>query len=353
MISTVLTRDLGITHPVVSAGMARVSQADLVIAVSEAGGIGCLGGVSFLPDQLRTEIDRIKAGTDRPYAVNLLLPDSLTTDDEASWAPVRRLWASLPEDERRKLAGVQALLTPGAVAQQAEIVLEAAPPVVVLTFATPAWFVAECRARGILVFALVGSVGKAREAALAGVDYIVAQGSEGGGHTGYASTLTLVPAVIDAVKQPVLAAGGIADGRGLAAVLSLGAAGAWVGTRFIASNEAYGHDAFKRRVVEGQLNQITITRAYTGKPLRAFRNAWTEEWDGKAGDVVAFPGQYAVAGTLVETGYQDGDLDRGMMPAGQAVQLVDGIQPAGSIVENMVAEAERILCRLAGETSGE
>ncbi|WP_190813039.1 NAD(P)H-dependent flavin oxidoreductase [Saccharopolyspora pogona] len=347
MIRTELTRRLGIRHPVVSAGMARVSQAELVVAVTEAGGMGCLGGVSFMPDQLHSEIQKIKAGTANPYAVNLLLPDSLTTEDEAQWEPVRRLWGSLPEQDRAMLAGVEALLTPGAVAKQVDVVLDAAPPAVVLTFATPAWFIDECRARGILVLALVGSIGKAKEAAQDGVDFIVAQGSEGGGHTGYASTLALVPGVVDAVEQPVLAAGGIADGRGLAAALSLGAAGAWVGTRFIASPEAYGHEAFKRRVVEGRLNQTTLTRAYTGKPLRAFRNNWTEQWEDKAGEVAPFPQQYAVAGTLVETGYQDGDLERGMMPAGQAIQIIDQILPAGTIVTNMVAEAEQILRHLA------
>lgn len=351
MISTALTQRLGITHPVVSAGMARVSQADLVVAVSRAGGMGCLGGVSFMPDLLRSEIEKIKAGTGNPFAVNLLLPDSLTTEDEAEWEPVRRLWTSLPEQDRTKLGGVEAFLTPGAVAEQAEVVLEAAPPVVVLTFATPAWFIEECRRRGILVFALVGSVGKAVEASRAGVDFIVAQGSEGGGHTGYASTLALVPGVVDAVDRPVLAAGGIADGRGLAAALSLGAAGAWVGTRFIASTEAYGHDAFKQRVIDGKLNQTTLSRAYTGKPLRTFRNAWTEEWESRTGDVATFPQQYAVAGTRVETGYQDGDLEQGMMPAGQAVQIIGEILPAGEIVQNMVTEAERILRRLGGAVS--
>lgn len=348
MIRTALTDLLGIDHPVCSAGMARVAQAELVVAVSKAGGLGCLGGVSYLPDELRTEIEKIKAGTDRPYAVNLLLPDSLTTEDQAQWAPVRELWASLTDAERTKLAGVEALLTPGAVAKQVEVVLAARPDVVVLTFATPDWFIAECRSRGIKVAALVGSVGKAREASSAGVDLIVAQGSEAGGHTGYASTMTLVPAVIDEVDQPVLAAGGIADGRGLAAALALGAAGVWVGTRFIASPEAYGHDAFKKRVLHGTFKDTTITHAYSGKRMRAFANDWTTRWAAGAERPEAFPGQYAVAGTRVETGYQDGDLQFGMMPAGQAIQLVHELRPAGEIVTGMVDEAEEILGRLAG-----
>jgi len=349
MIRTAFTDALGVTHPVCSAGMARVAQADLVGAVSNAGGFGCLGGVSFMPALLKAEIAKIKSITDRPFAVNLLLPSSLTTEDEEHWAPVRELWGKLPQNERHKLAGIEPLLTPGAVGDQVDVVLEARPAAVVLTFATPDWFIQECRARDIKVIALVGSIGKAREANAAGVDVIVAQGSEAGGHTGYASTLTLVPGVIDVVDVPVLAAGGIADGRGLAASLALGAAGVWVGTRFIASTESYGHAAFKRRVVEHELKDVTLTRAYTGKPLRAFRNTWTAEWESRTAEIADFPSQYAVAGVRVETGYQDGDLEFGMMPAGQAIQLIHESRPAGDIVQSMVDEAEAILGRLQGQ----
>lgn len=347
MIATTLTDLLGIQHPICSAGMARVAQADLVVAVSNAGGLGCLGGVSFMPSELREEIAKIKGGTDRPFAVNLLLPESLTSEDEQQWAPVRELWSSLDDAERSKLAGVEALLTRGAVAQQVEVVLEASPAAVVLTFATPDWFISECKERGIKVFALVGSVGKAREASAAGVDVIVAQGTEAGGHTGYASTMTLVPAVIDVVDQPVLAAGGIADGRGLAAALCLGAAGVWVGTRFIASPEAYGHEVFKKRVVEGTFKDTTITHSYSGKRMRAFTNEWTDRWSSEDRVPVGFPGQYAVAGVNVETGYQDGDLRFGMMPVGQTTQLVHAITPAAEIVTSMASTAETILDRLA------
>jgi enoyl-[acyl-carrier protein] reductase II len=347
VITTPLTETFGIDYPICSAGMARVAQADLVVAVSNAGGLGCLGGVSFMPDKLRAEIADIRARTDRPFAVNLLLPDSLTSEDEAQWGPVRELWNGLAAQDRDKLAGVEALLTPGAVAGQVEVVLDAAPDAVVLTFATPDWFIEECRARGIKVIALVGSLGKAVEAAAAGVDFIVAQGYEAGGHTGYVSTLTLVPAIIDAVQQPVLAAGGIVDGRGLAAALSLGAAGVWVGTRFIASPEAYGHDSFKQRVLAGKAKDTTITFSYSGKRMRAFANDWTRRWETSDEQPTGFPGQYAVASTRVETGYQDGDLETGMMPVGQGVELVHEITPAGDIVRDMATEAEKILRDLA------
>lgn len=348
MIRTALTDLVGIEYPICSAGMARVSQADLTVAVSNAGGLGCLGGVSYMPDDLRAELAQIKARTDKPFAVNLLLPDSLTSEDEAQWAPVRKLWDSMADADRDKMRGVEALLTPGAVAKQVEIVLDARPDVVVLTFAYPDWFIAECRDRGIKLMALAGSLGAAKQAADAGIDLIVAQGTEAGGHTGYVSTMTLVPAVIDAISTPVIAAGGIADARGLAAALSLGAQGAWVGTRFIASPEAYGSDVFKQRVVDGTFQDTTITFSYSGKRMRAFANEWTERWTGGKDEASGFPTQYAVAGTRVETGYQDGDLAEGMMPVGQTLGLVHEVTPAAEIVRSMGDGAEEILRGLVG-----
>lgn len=343
---TRITELLGIDHPVLSAGMARVSQADLVVAVSNAGGMGCLGGVSFMPEALQAEIRNIKSRCDKPYAVNLLLPDVLTSQEDSSWAPVRELWERLSPDDRTKLKGVEALLTQGAVKDQVEVVMDEAPPVVILTFATPKEFINQCHDKGIKVGALTGSIGGARKAVEAGADFIIGQGTEGGGHTGHVGTLALIPGIVDAVSIPVLAAGGITDGRGLAAALSLGAAGVWVGTRFIASDEAYGHDAFKHRVISGQSRDTVLTQSYTGKPLRAFRNHWTNEWEKRKDEIKGFPGQYAVAGPLVETGYQDGDLHQGMMPAGQGIQTVNQILPAGQIVTDMVSEAEAILQRL-------
>ena len=249
MLRTALTDGLGIDHPVLSAGMARVSQADLVVAVSEAGGMGCLGGVSYLPDALRAEIRAIRARTtDKPFAVDLVVPEVLLASEEEDWKPVRELWERLSPEERTKLKGVEAMLTSGAVQGQIEVILEERPPVLALTFNVPKYIVDACHERGMQVIALSGSVGRSVAAQEAGVDYIVAQGTEGGGHTGYVGTLALIPAVVDAVSTPVVAAGGIVDGRGLAAALCLGAAGVWCGTRFIASDEAYGHDAYKQRV---------------------------------------------------------------------------------------------------------
>jgi NAD(P)H-dependent flavin oxidoreductase YrpB (nitropropane dioxygenase family) len=347
MLRTVLTDGLGIDHPVLSAGMARVSQADLVVAVSEAGGMGCLGGVSYMPDALRAEISEIRARTDKPFAVDLVVPEMLLGDEREEWRPVRELWERLSPEDQVTLKGVEAMLTPGAVQDQIEVILEERPPVLALTFDVPRHVVDACHDRGIRVIALSGSVRRSVAAAEAGVDYVVAQGTEGGGHTGYVGTMALIPAVVEAISIPVLAAGGIVDGRGLAAALCLGAAGVWCGTRFIASDEAYGHDAYKQRILDAAAKDTVLSKAYTGKNLRALGNAWTARWAAGEHEVVGFPGQYAAAGVRVESAYQDGECSEGMMPAGQGVGLVRTIMPAGEIVREMVADAERVLGALA------
>jgi enoyl-[acyl-carrier protein] reductase II len=245
------------------------------------------------------------------------------------------------------LRGVEPLVTPGTVEGQVEVVLAARPAAVVLTFDVPDWFVAACHERDIAVMALVGSVGRAEQADVAGVDFVIAQGTEGGGHTGHVSTMVLLPAVVDAVSRPVLAAGGIVDGRTFAAARCLGAEGAWMGTRFVATHEAYGHDRYKQRVVDGNSRDTVLTTSYTGKPLRTMRNEWTEEWAHRSTEVVDFPAQYAVAGVRVETGYQDGDVRFGMMPAGQGVEIIHDIRPAGDVVRSIIEDAEAILADAA------
>jgi enoyl-[acyl-carrier protein] reductase II len=344
---TALTDGLGIEHPLCSAGMARVSQADLVVAVSEAGGMGCLGGVSYMPDALRAEIRAIRARTDKPFAVNLVIPEVLLRGDERVWGPVRELWEQLPPADRVKLRPVEPMVTHGAVQGQIDVILEECPPVFAMTFDVPRYIVDACHERGMQVIALSGSVGRSVAAQEAGVDYIVAQGTEGGGHTGYIGTLALIPAVVDAVTIPVIAAGGIADGRGLAAALCLGAAGAWCGTRFIASDEAYGHDAYKQRLLDAAAKDTVLSNAYTGKHLRTLGNEWTARWATGEHELVGFPAQYVAAGVRVESAYQDGELSEGMMPTGQGVGLVRKIMPAAEIVREIVADAERVLGALA------
>lgn len=340
VISTGVMRAFGMDHPVFSAGMARVSQAPLVAAVSEAGGMGCLGGVSFMPGALRAEIHAVRARTRRPFAVNLLVAEPAGA---ACWDRIRRAWNRLSPAQQAKLRNVEPLLTPGVIEEQIAVVLEERPAALVLAFGAPRTTVDACHERGIKVMAMCGSVGRAVAAAQSGVDCLIAQGAEGGGHTGHVGTLVLVPAILDAAGLPVIAAGGIVDGRGLAAALCLGAEGAWCGTRFIASEEAFGHEAYKRRILTAEIKDTTVTTAYTGKTLRTLCNAWTDQWGRRAAPAADFPEQYAVAAERVESGYQDGDLKEGMMPAGQGVGLIHDILPAAEIVRRMSQEAARLL----------
>lgn len=345
MLRTLITDEFGLSYPILSAGMARVSQAALTAAVSMAGGLGCLGGISFMPDNLRAEIRSIRARTDRPFAVDLVVPEDMLASKQSDiWSPVLEETRKLSAAQRDKMyKGIEPLLTPNAVLGQIEVVLEEKPPILALTFNVPKYIVDAAHARGMKVLALCGTVRRAREAEAAGVDYVVAQGAEGGGHTGYIGTLGLIPAVVDAVKIPVIAAGGITDGRGLAAALCLGAEAVWCGTRFIASDEAYGHAQYKKRILASQASDTRLTKSYTGKNLRTLRNEWTERWDEGTHEVKPFPAQYAIAAERTETGYQDGEIKEGMMPAGQGVGLVHKIMPAAEILREMADEAERIL----------
>ncbi|MEX2650231.1 MAG: nitronate monooxygenase [Alphaproteobacteria bacterium] len=347
MISTEVTRAFGMTYPIFSAGMARVSQAPLVAAVSEAGGMGCLGGVSYYPEALRQEIRNIRALTSRPFAVNLLAFES--PESAEGWAQAQAAWNGLSPAQREKLKGVEPLLMPGMAKDQVAVVLEERPAALVLAFGAPRTVLEACHARGIKAMAICGSVGRAVAASASGYDYVIAQGTEGGGHTGHVGTLVLVSAIVDAVRQPVIAAGGIVDGRGLAAALCLGAQAVWCGTRFVASTEAYGHDAYKRRIVTATVKDTTVTAAYTGKSLRTLRNAWTDRWERAAPPSAGFPAQYAIAAERVESGYQDGDIEEGMMPAGQGAGLIRDIPPAGEIVRRMAHDAARILESLGRE----
>ncbi len=204
------------------------------------------------------------------------------------------------------------------------------------------------------VISLVGNTRNAERVASSDVDVVVAQGYDGGGHTGRVGTLALVPAVVDAVDVPVMAAGGIGDGRGLAAVLGLGAVGVWMGTRFVASHEAHGHEKYKRRITEIDDEGTIRTRCFSGKPARMIRNTTTEAWEDidLQQKIEPFPRQFRVMQEWLgedpyTTGRFEGKVETGALAAGQSSVLIDDVLPAGEIVARIVAEAEEALERLA------
>ena len=227
---------LGIEYPVVLAGMGGVSLSSLVAAVSNAGGLGVIGGATLDAEGLRAEIRRTRELTDKPFAVDLLGP------------------------------------IPDMIRPQMQVVFEEDVRIFVAGLAVPAAFIDEMHARGMKVVVMCGKVRHAQKSEAAGADVVAAQGTEAGGHTGEIGTLALVPQVVDAVKIPVLAAGGIADGRGLVAALALGAQGAVIGTRFIASPEAQAASGYREAIVRAHEDDTVRTRCYTGK--KVFLVAW-------------------------------------------------------------------------------
>ncbi len=315
---TRLTELLGIEHPVMLAGMGGVAYAPLVAAVSAAGGFGCLGASTMGPRRLVEEMDAVKALTDRPFGVDLLTA------------------------------------MPGGLREQVESVVAAGAAAFVAGLGVPTEVIDLCHDRGLVVVNMCGKVAHAVRAVDAGCDLVVAQGTEAGGHTGQVATMPLVPQVVDAVGDtvPVVAAGGIFDGRGLAAALALGADGVWVGTRFIATPEARGGRAYKEVLLTGTEDATTVSRAYSGKTMRVVRNAYTDYYDAHPDELRPFPEQLgrAFADGVLHLGADEADADvdpaRECFPAGQGMGAIGSLEPAGDLVRRFVAEAEAVIAAM-------
>jgi len=315
MLSTRLTETLDCDHPVMLAGMGGVSYAALVAAVSDAGGFGTLGAAPMGLDRMKAEMAEVRSSTDRPFGVDLL--------------------TALP-------TGLE---------EQVEAIIAGGASVFVAGLGVPRDVVRLCHDSGVLVVNMCGKVRHAIAAVEAGCDIVVAQGTEAGGHTGTVATMPLVPQIVDAVggRVPVVAAGGIVDGRGLAAALVLGADGVWVGTRFIATPEAHVVTGYREAIVRGRDDDTVITRAYTGKTLRAIRNGYTQFFEDHPDELRPFPNQIGRSmgdgamhlGALPDT--EGIDPDRECYAAGQGIGGIDEIVPAGELVHRIVEEAERAL----------
>jgi enoyl-[acyl-carrier protein] reductase II len=316
---TRLTELLGIEHPVMLAGMGGVSYSALTAAVSNAGGYGCLGASTMSYERLGEEIEATRALTSLPFGVDLLtaFPDTLV--------------------------------------KHVELLIEGGASTFVAGLGVPSHVVELCHDHGVLVISMCGKVDHARRALDAGCDVVVAQGTEAGGHTGTVATFPLVPMVVDAVGDsiPVVAAGGVFDGRGLAAALALGADGVWVGTRFIATPEARALPGYRERIVAAREDGTVISRAFSGKTMRVMRNETTDRYDADPALLKKFPEQLLVAheeGTFHLGGDENTtgvDPAREGYPAGQAVGAIDETTPAGELVRRMVAEAEAVIAGLA------
>jgi nitronate monooxygenase len=341
---TPLCDELGIQYPIFSAGIGMAAGPELAAAVSNAGGLGVLGASGMVPEEIGRRAERARALTGSPFGLNIIIDE---------------------EEE-----GDRAFLLDAVAAAGANHVA-----VVVLFWGDPSPYVEVAHRDGVKVFIQVGSVEEALHAAESGVDAVIAQGIEAGGHVrGTTSIWELLPATVEALKPlPVLASGGIGDGAGLARALMMGAQGVSLGTRFVASDECWTHVAYKQRIVQSTAADTVYNELYDvwwpNAPHRTLRNKTFDEWDaagrpapgkrpgegtsiGKrrmtSGEVVDWP-RYAIGSAPPDF---QGDIEYAPMWAGESCGVVNDIKPAGQIVRDLVRDAEAAMTRATGQEEG-
>lgn len=353
---------LGIEYPILQAGMGRsrgtVTPPALVAAVSEASGLGCVGGAGLSPDELRETIREVRRLTRRPFAVDLLLPAKLEEVEQNRAAVRAQIARDFPDHLRfvhtlREHHGLpheemdlDRVLSPELVEKQVEVVLEERAPVFVAGLGDPSQVVQEAHRRDIKVIGIAGNLRNALRQREAGVDGVIAQGYEAGGHTGTIGTFALLPQVVDALDPiPVIAAGGIGDGRGLVAALALGAVGIWCGTAFLFAQEAHLPEVQQKQLINCRSEELVVSRCYTGKTARVFRNPVVQEWGKSDLDPLPMPLQWVLMDDFVASAEAAGRFDLVNNPAGQVAGMLRQRKPARQIVQEMVSQANQLLSR--------
>lgn len=303
---TRVTELLNIEYPIIQGGMAWVAEHNLAAAVSEAGGFGLIGGANAPAEVVREEIRKAKELTNKPFGVNIMLL-SPHAEEIARVVVEEGIWA----------------VTTGA--------------------GNPEKYMDMWKEAGIKVIPVVASVALARRMEKYGADAVVAEGCESGGHIGEQTTMTLVPQVVDAVDIPVIAAGGIGDGRGLAAVTMLGAEAAQIGTRFVVAEEAIVHEDYKNRIIKAKDIDSEVTGRSTGHPIRQLRNKMTREYLKLEKDGASFEElEYLTLGSLRKA-VMEGDITNGTVMAGQIAGLINKKQSCKEIITEIMSEAEALL----------
>lgn len=303
---TAITELLNIEAPVIQGGMAWVAEHCLAAAVSEAGGLGIIGAASAPADWMREQIRLVKEKTDKPFGVNIMLMSPYAED-------------------------------------VARVVAEEKVPVVTTGAGSPEKYMKMWKETGIKVIPVVASVALAKRMERCGADALVAEGTEAGGHIGENTTMVLVPQIADAVSIPVIAAGGIADGRGMAAAFMLGAQGVQIGTRFVASQEAQVHENYKNYIVKAKDIDSRVTGRSTGHPVRALRNQMTKNYLEKEQAGVPFEELELLTLGSLRKAVVEGDVVNGSVMAGQSAAMIHDILPCKEIIEKLIAQAETVM----------
>lgn len=303
---TKVTELLQIEYPIIQGGMAWVAEHHLAAAVSEAGGFGLIGAASAPPEIVREEIRKAKELTDKPFGVNIML------------------------------------LNPNAD-EVAKIVVEEGIQAVTTGAGNPEKYMPMWKEAGVKVIPVVASVAMAKRMERYGADAVVSEGMEAGGHIGNQTTMALIPQIVDAVNIPVIAAGGIGDGRGVAASFMLGAEGVQMGTRFVVADESIVHDNYKDRIVKAKDIDSVVTGQSTGHPVRCLRNQMTKEYIKKEQEGVPFEELERMTLGSLRKAVMDGDILNGTVMAGQIAGLVSKRQSCKEILQEIMTEAEKLL----------
>lgn len=315
MIRTPLCKLLGIEHPIIQGGMAWAATAELAAAVSNAGGLGVVGAGNLPAKAVRQELRRARDMTDRPFGANV------------------------------------PLFAPG-VEERLQVFVDEGVSVVTTGGGNVGPYLAPLQRAGILVIPVVASVALARRLARQGVDALIAEGMESGGHIGDVATLPLVPQVVDAVQIPVIAAGGIADGRGLAAALALGAAGVQMGTRFICTTECQAHENYKQKIVRAHDRATMVTGSTFGHPVRSIKGPFVRKFEELERDGCSEEEFIEYGAGTLRAAIVDGDVQQGSVMAGQSAGLVDDVLPVAELIARIISEAESAVERSAGMLAG-
>ena len=303
---TRITELLGIKYPVIQGGMAWVAEANLAAAVSEAGGLGLIGGANAPAEVVRNEIRRAKLRTDKPVGVNVML------------------------------------LSPHAD-EVSDVIVEEGVKIVTTGAGNPEKYMNKWKRAGVKVIPVVASVALAKRMERYGADAVVAEGMESGGHIGEQTTMTLVPQIVDAVEIPVIAAGGIGDGRGFAAAFMLGAEAVQMGTRFVVAKESICHENYKQRILNAKDIDSAVTGRSHGHPIRSLRNQMTKEYRKKEETGASFEELELLTLGSLRNAVVDGDVKNGTVMAGQIAGLIKKEQTCNEIIEELMSEANRLL----------